>query len=451
MPSTEEAIQKTVLSLEAGDLARLVRRAALAVAVALLCWFYLVHEFRGLSMAEAMDQAQIGREILRGHGFQTEFARPLALGELRRQGRDDAKIAVWRDTYNAPLPPLLDAAVLYLPVQHGQPLTRKDLVYSGDRAIATLQVFCFLASVAVLYLLAVELFDKRLAFMACGLVLVCDMMWEYSLSGLPQMWLLLLFNSTLYTLLRAMRARSGRGAGGTGLARRPRAWASGCWPSRMPLPSGFSCPPWSSSPCFSGRAPGAAPSCWRFFWPLCSLAGAECRRLRRFPRPGHIFRPGWHPAHGSGPHAPLEIDLKDVSGAYYLQNIRANLVSQMNRLIEYFGWSCVAPLAFVSLLHPFKRPQTAAFRWLAIGMWAGAVLGMGVFGLKEYPTLAANQLHLLFVPVFICYGMAYSSCSGTGGSASTPRKAASAEGTPCCAAPSSSSFSFSQACPCWGA
>ena len=118
MPSTEEAIQQTVLSLEAGKLAKVVRRAASGWRLLLLCWFYLVHEFRGLAMAQGMDQAQIGREIVRGHGFATKFARPLALGELKRNGKD-AKTAVWQDTYNAPLPPLLDAAALYFPVKMG--------------------------------------------------------------------------------------------------------------------------------------------------------------------------------------------------------------------------------------------------------------------------------------------------------------------------------------------
>ncbi len=65
----------------------------------------------------------------------------------------------------------------------------------------------FLAALGVLYAIAVELFDQRLAAMATGLVLICDMMWRYSLSGLPQMFLLLLLHLNVYAMLRAIRAR----------------------------------------------------------------------------------------------------------------------------------------------------------------------------------------------------------------------------------------------------
>ena len=405
MPFTEEAIQQTVLSLEAGPLARTVRRAAVAVAVLLLCWFYLVHEFRGLSMAQGMDQAQIGREIARGHGFATEFARPLAMGDLKRNGKE-VKTAAWLDTYNAPLPPLLDAAALYFPVKGGWQMTRKDVVYAGDRLIATVQVLCFLGSIVVLYLLAKELFDKRLAYMACGLVLGCDMMWEYSLSGLPQMWLLLLFNATLYTLARAMRARyagdrtagwlagAGLGFGLLALSHaitiwifvpalvfcggvfRPRFWGAGIMLAAFLAVYS----PWlvrNAYVCGDARGLG-------IYAVLDGIQHSEAGHMRR-----------------------LEVDLKDVTVDYYGQNFRLNVSGQINRLVEYFGWSCVAPLAFVSLLHAFKRPLTAAFRWLATFMWLGAVAGMGVFGMKEYHALAANQLHLLFVPIFTCYGLAY--------------------------------------------
>src|SRR6266702_3573977 len=67
-----------------------------------------------------------------------------------------------------------------------------------------MSIFLFLCSVAVLFLTARRLFDARLALFACGLVLLCDTIWQYSISGLPQMFLLLLFNATVYALVRAV-------------------------------------------------------------------------------------------------------------------------------------------------------------------------------------------------------------------------------------------------------
>jgi hypothetical protein len=103
----------------------------------------------------------------------------------------------------------------------------------------------------------------------------------------------------------------------------------------------------------------------------------------------------------------FEIDLGGVSGNYFAENFRVNLTGQINRLIEYMGWSCVAPVALVSVLHAFRRPVTGMFRWLLFAMWGSAVCGMAIFGMKEEGSLAANQFYVLFVPLFICYGMAY--------------------------------------------
>ena len=52
-----------------------------------------------------------------------------------------------------------------------------------------------------------ELFDQHLALLVCGLVLLCETMWQYSLSGLPQSLLMFLFNSTVYLLVRAVEAQ----------------------------------------------------------------------------------------------------------------------------------------------------------------------------------------------------------------------------------------------------
>ena len=97
-------------------------------------------------------------------------------------------------------------------------MSTNDLVYAGDKAIAAMSILLFLLSVLVLFLTARRLFDRRLALLACGLVLLCDMIWQYSLSGLPQMLLLLLFNATIYALVRAVEAQYNGGRVGVWLA-----------------------------------------------------------------------------------------------------------------------------------------------------------------------------------------------------------------------------------------
>jgi len=405
MTSAEEQIQKTVTSLESGALAGWVWRAVFTATALGLSVFFLIHEFRGLPVSQAMDQAQVGREIVRGHGWQTKIVRPLAIGELRRHGKD-VKTAIWQDTYNAPIPPLLDAVALFTPIKAGWDFTRTEFVYSGDRAIACMGVIFFLASLVVLYFIALELFDQRLAYMATGLVLICDMMWRYSISGLPQTFLLLLFELNVYALLRAMHAR---------YANEPHLWwiaAAGLGFGLMALTHALSIFIFVPVLVF----------CFYFFPArgrtvlvlLAVFLAVYTPWLVRNAMVCGDFRgvAGFSVLDGivhseSGHMRRFDIDLANVTGNYFAENFRLNLVAQINRLIEYMGWSFVAPIALVSMLHPFRRPVTATFRWLMFAMWGSAICGMAIFGMKEERSLAANQLHLLFVPLFICYGMAY--------------------------------------------
>ena len=66
MPGSADFVQRMVHHLEAGELAVWTKRALALVAIITLAIFYISH-FRGLATAQAMDQAQIGREIASGH------------------------------------------------------------------------------------------------------------------------------------------------------------------------------------------------------------------------------------------------------------------------------------------------------------------------------------------------------------------------------------------------
>jgi 4-amino-4-deoxy-L-arabinose transferase-like glycosyltransferase len=178
--------------------------------------FYMLHEFSGLATSQAMDQAQIARNIASGQFWRTDFIRPRAVGQLQQAGKNVAQ-RIWYDTYNAPLPPLVNAFVLR-PIKAYWKMSPSEVTYSCDKAIAFAAICFFIGSVVFLYLIALRLFDQRLALMACGLVLVCDTIWQYSLSGLPQMLMLFILNATLYIAVRAVEAQYRGGAVGVWLA-----------------------------------------------------------------------------------------------------------------------------------------------------------------------------------------------------------------------------------------
>src|SRR5437870_8754400 len=155
MPGSADFIQRMVHAIEAGGLAVWIRRGLVALAIFVIAGIYFWH-FPGLATSHAMDQAQIGREIASGHGWRTNFVRPCAVGQLQAHGKDVTQ-RVWSDTYNAPLPPLLDALAL-LPVKSSWQMTPPDLIYSGDKAIAAMSLVLFIASVVVLFFTVRRLF-----------------------------------------------------------------------------------------------------------------------------------------------------------------------------------------------------------------------------------------------------------------------------------------------------
>jgi len=404
MPGSADAIQRAIHALESGGAAVWVRRALAFCLVVGLALFYLLHEFRGLATSQAMDQAQIGRALLHGHGWRTNFARPLAAGQLQRHGKDVGQ-KIWIDTYNAPLPPLVDAIAL-LPVRSHLKMTTRDAVYAGDKMIALVAIVLFLASVVVLFLIARRLFDRQLALLSCALLLLCDTFWQYALSGLPQMLLLLLFNLTIYAFVRAVEAKAAEQS--------VRLWLGLVGAGFALLALSHALTIWIFLPALVFSVIYFRPRLWTallLLAPLVLLFGPWL--LRNYLVCGNPAGIAFYSlfdqlgASEAGHMRQTAIDFHVLSLGALRSKIGGNIADQSGRIFQYFGWSVVALFFFAALLHPFRRGATAVLRWFLLALWAGAVAGMAVYGVVEEQGVAANQLHLLFVPIMTCFGLAF--------------------------------------------
>ncbi len=404
MPGAADFIQRTVHTLEEGGAAIWLKRTLAVIVVIALGLFYIMHEFRGLATSQAMDQAQVGRNIASHQGWRTDFIRPLAMRQLQTHGRNVAK-NIWYDTYNAPLPPLIDAIALW-PIRSTWVMSPRDIIYPGDKIIAFSAICFFIASLFVLYFIARRLFDDRLAALAVGLVLLCDTIWQYSLSGLPQMLMMFLFNCVLYALIRAIDAQSAGGRVGVWLAFagigfgllalshaltiwiflaalvfcifffRPRGWAAVIVLSAFVIIYA----PWLVRNYVVCGNPGGV----AIYSILDGINHSEAGHMRR-----------------------VDLDLEGAGPGQLRNKFVANVTSQLGQLVSYLGWNVVALMFFVALLHIFRRRETSMMRWLVLAMWGGATLGMAIYGIRDEQGVAANQLHLLFIPIMTCYGLAY--------------------------------------------
>ena len=410
--TTETGMQTLVHSMEEGTwVSKLRFILLLAVLAALFSMFIfdldlgiIKYPFRGLSHAKGMDQAQVAREIARGHGFSTKFIRPIALKQFQvNMGK--LPTGDLPDTYNAPLNPLLNAFPLWL-VKNTWPMTPKDYVYTSDRVIASVALIFFMLSVGVNFCVAKRLFDRRLALLGMGLILVADVFWKFSLSGLPQMLMLLIFSGCTYALVRAVEARQE--------GRSTLVWSvlAGALFGLLALTHGLTIwifvgalifvailfrplgrdalvmlavftllySPWlirNQKVCGSpfGIAPYSA---------LFQIRGTESSVMRS-----------------------MVVNFSDVNPTTFRNKIQGQWLSQTGNLFNFLGKSVIAPVFFLALLHLFRMPVTGTFRWCVLLMWIMAVGGMCVFGADGEPDLQSNDLHVLFIPLMIFYGLAF--------------------------------------------
>src|SRR5438067_13863244 len=108
--ATETTVQAFVHALEEGGWVGKIR-AALLIAATAATYFYLIYgQFKGLNNSKAMDQAQIARNLEQGHGFTTEFIRPLAIWQTEKhKGAGSFPVDNTPDTYHAPLNPFVNS------------------------------------------------------------------------------------------------------------------------------------------------------------------------------------------------------------------------------------------------------------------------------------------------------------------------------------------------------
>jgi 4-amino-4-deoxy-L-arabinose transferase-like glycosyltransferase len=403
MLASDVRVQSTVRSLDQGRLGAVVKVAALAALIAGLSLLYLFVQFRGLATPDAMDQAQIARRLADRKGFTTDYIRPLAMSVLQRQGGTAPfDLSEFPDFFQSPLHPWVSSFGLRL-IKADWKMELTDIVYTGDRMVAAVSMVFFLLSVGVLYLVLARLFDRRLGLFGCAAVLLTDLMWQFSLSALPQMLVLFLFCLASLATLFGIEAR----AESYGRATTWLAGAGGCF-GLATLAHGLAVWIFLGWLVFVGF----------YFFPRGVAAAAALAvytlvvapwLARNFQVSGNPFGLAIYGAFFNAP--PEESYLRngkvdvETSGTTLQGKARAHIVQQIQMIFGYLGMNAAAASFFPALFHPFRNGMAQAFKWCVLLMWLFALLGMALY----HPTgvISENQFHVLFIPLFAGYGMAF--------------------------------------------
>ncbi len=409
-----ESAQSFVHSVEQGKAARVIRIAVVVFVLLSIALLLLLARFRGFNHMEAMDQAQVARQIANGKGWTTKFIRPLALAQMEGHlgVRPNLAKGDLPDTFNPPLPSLLNA----LPIK----LSGNEMLFAAgtyvpveERWIAAFAMLTFFGSVWVFFILARRIFDQRLALIGSGLLLVCDLFWQFTVSGLPQMLLLLAFMGALYAMARAIEDNL------AGKLATPWFALLGGLFGVMALCHSLACWPFLGFLIFATvyfRPRGLSVGVMMLVFAVVVAPWL----IRNFQVSGSILGTGqyWIYDQVRGGASILFRSnslewVNEVTPMWWRPKVQAGLLAQFGGVFSLLGGSLVAPLFFIALLHPFKRAETAHLRWAILAMWLVAVFGMALYGLPPsgggagIDALSANSLHVLFIPPMTAFGLAF--------------------------------------------
>lgn len=392
------------------DTGIIIRRSLFFLVLVILTLANLFIFFRGLKAPAAMEQAVIAREVARGNGLSTKVIRPIAYAQAsEKQGGTAISFTGFKDTYHSPLNPLLNAAVLKLVGADDSVrwrMAENEMVFPLDRVIATVSTLCFLMAIGVTYLLVSRIFDQKIAGVTAILMLFCETFWNYSLAGLPQMLMLLLFSCAIYFVYRAVEdSNEGR------IPYVP-AIIAGIFFTLLALTHYVTI--WISLGyiIFAAVAfrPRGVVGITVLFILLIPMSFIMLRNSGISGTPFGTAYLNLYNGIGGGAEEFVmrtrDLETYPLLDRGFISAILRTTLLQASSLIPFLGGIIVAPLFLVALMHPFKRPSIAQFRWAILLMFATSAFGLSIYGIST-EELDSNQTHLLFAPLMTAYGLAF--------------------------------------------
>ncbi len=204
----ESRIQDIVYNVDVGIGLRLIKIGLYLLFILGVMVLYTATQFRGLKEMEAMDQAQVARNLMLGQGFTTKNIRPASMWYLIEHGPgNNPMIRAHPDVVNAPLYPAV-LAVAFKALQGYFVSSGGSTIYLPEqRVIMPLGHVCTLVAGILLFVLARRLFDPRVALVGVTLFFVSDAVWEMSISGLSIPLATVLVLASCLLLLAGVRGR----------------------------------------------------------------------------------------------------------------------------------------------------------------------------------------------------------------------------------------------------
>lgn len=203
-------IQTLIYKLEEGPWAKFINYFALLLIFAAIALAYNLNCYKNFYTEEAMDSAQLARNISQKKGFTTEYIRPFSIYLLQKNRADhDPMLKQGHpDLANAPVYPLTLAALMKVaPMKFNIQDTQqsKFTTHQPEMMIAVFNQILFFIAVLLVYRLGTILFERSVGIISAIVLATTDLFWKFSASGLPTMLLILIFLCLAWCLVRLLQ------------------------------------------------------------------------------------------------------------------------------------------------------------------------------------------------------------------------------------------------------
>lgn len=439
----QRSIQETIFRIGVGPQNRLFRILLAALGFVAFALLYNGRAYRNLNSIEAMDHAQLARNIAHGRGFTTQFVRPLSVHLITNAHPerlipdatgvlDPAMLKSGHpDIANPPLYPLLLAAWMklvpdYYAIPEAYPVEDRPepsrlwtrdgrfWIYPPDFMITVLNQLLFGVVIVLTYVLGRRLFDELVATLSAVLVAGTELLWRFSTSGLNTMFLLVLFLVLIHLLVTFERVSR-----------------EATEPSRKTL--------WLAV--LVGAVVGlGALTRYSFMWLIIPVAVYLCalerhRRavvgtlvilaflvvmgpwvVRTWTISGLPFGTATYSIWAGTPAFPgyslersLAPDLTLVGLPELWRKLFTNLRAIVGSEVPALSGSWVGCFLLIALLIRFRSPAISRLRFFILGVFPVAIVVQALIRTQvseDTPVINSENLLVLFVPLAVVYGTA---------------------------------------------
>jgi hypothetical protein len=189
--SFESTLHDVVYSIDSGTGLKIIRVSLYILFILIIVMLYTATQFRGLKSAEAMDYAQLGRNLAAGNGYVTKCIRPMTMWKIgQRTPNSNPRVFNHPDILHPPAYPTLLATGFKLFQLAGLDLydlpkaSRAPTMPAEQWVILPVNHLFAVLTGGIVFLLGRRLFSREIGFLGMTIYYLSDVAWRDSISGL---------------------------------------------------------------------------------------------------------------------------------------------------------------------------------------------------------------------------------------------------------------------------